>query len=66
MSDQVFVDVFEGRRRRHWLEYAETETMSLVGLMVGILTYDHHLDISDRRGREGIEDVLHLRINLHQ
>lgn len=42
---QVFVDVFEGRGRGDGFQHTEAESVGLVGLMVGILTHNDHLDV---------------------
>ena len=64
--DEVFVHIFERRRRRNWLENTEAEAMGLVGLMIGILSDDDNLDTGDGSGSEGIEDVFHFGVDLNE
>lgn len=65
VAAEVLVDVLERGRRRHWFEHAEAKSMSLPGLVVGVLADDDHLDACDWRHLKCVEDVLLLRINLN-
>lgn len=62
---EILVDILEGRRGRYWLEYTEAQSMSLVGLMVGVLADDNNLDLRNGSGCEGVEDVFFLGVDLH-
>jgi len=61
---QIFVNIFEGRRWRHWLENTETKTVSLVRLMIRILTHYNHLYFVDWGCLKSVKNVLFLGVNL--
>ena len=56
--DEIFVHIFERRRWGNWLENTEAESMSLIGLMIGVLSNNDNFDTGNRGGSEGIEDIL--------
>lgn len=61
---QIFINVFERRGWRDWLENTEAKSMSLFGLMIRILANYNNLYFIDWSGFKSIENMLFLRINL--
>ena len=54
----ILVNILERRWWQDWFHDAETQSMSLFRLVVGILTDDDNLNVLDGCGLEGIEDQI--------
>ena len=64
--DEIFVHIFERRRWGNWLENTEAESMSLIGLMIGVLSNNNNFDTGNRGGSEGIEDIFLFGVDLSE
>ena len=61
----ILVNILERRWWQDWFHDAETQSMSLFRLVVGILTDDDNLNVLDGCGLEGIEDQIFGWVDLH-
>ena len=54
----LFIDVAQRRRQAHAFGHGEAEPLSLSGLVVGVLSDEHHLDPFERAEMEGPENMV--------
>ena len=55
-------DVAERRGKRHTIIHRKAQTMCLLGLMIGVLSYQHHLHLRQRTKIERVENEFARRI----
>ncbi len=60
---ELFENVGQRRRRRHWWANGETQAVGLTWAVIGVLTKDYHLDLGEGSEVQGSEDFLGWRKN---